>query len=1430
MSSNNQTSRTFSHHHKKQPFTNIFSFFDHSKLDWQKKSKVYYHPQINQVVTDKSSSKGSNTPNTSTTNVKGNPSSFQVFLSSITSTSSSFDSQRLEKTNISSIAASKNILFLSDDHGNIHTVDTHKKETSCFVGIFTKTCFCIRVVTPKKGNEFKGGIGTSSSSEDGQKVKSSYLIAIGTDYKWKGKGSSNNTNNNELEDDKSMEEFNQNPTSAINSNMIIEEVKIKVFEWKGAFKSSDLLTNPKTEILIPKYDKEDKLFNQIDNFEVSSDLKFLAIPRGKFVYLYNDVGKKVSGTSVLASSLLSGISGSGSSGGSSENYRSATIQALPSNSSITSLGFLSNPEKQGNWVLFATDKNDVYRWDLARSLSAGFVKIHFSSATLINPSSNSGVNSTSGNVGSDSNTISSNIGNSEPIEYGCTCVSTPFFAPSFLEHQDNKNQQKGLTNHSASAILESIGRYHSAFIVLRGDEIHAFKYNQQTYEITTQSTSSVNGNSTEKNGVLRLPSNVASRQTLKKKMFWYQNYLGLVRVEGGAFANQTNVKGNVVTNLYDLNNTYIAYDFRTQNLNAQPTPSQSQTSIDRNRKYTLLEVVPMYQQGVDTGTVFLIVRKEGPMGKETGSENQIYQLKEKPPQSKLELLIKKYQYKYAIELAKTIQQLDYDAFNSETRRKYGDYLFSQGRYQQAVRQYMQTIPLVEPSYVIRKFLDSQKNAYLIQYLLKLHMEKKNNKDHTTLLLNCFMRLDDHSEEQIQLMTNVGTSGITTSKTSNMLDDLNPLDTVEDDEELETDQTMSRFMELVDQRDKLRILEEFIHPRNCKLLNYDVETAIRVLRENGYRDEALKLAETNAPLINNPEKQRILNDWVIKIYIEDFAKWNEDNRLPEYKLNYKKALRHIESLDLEQAKDFMHKYGKKLVSNLPERGTNLLIRLCTQYRSIPVKKQKNQNEIVDNIDDKRRTFITQSACEELQLDDKELSRCAVNHHSGTNFDQAPEDYIFCFSDKENANQFWLMVFLEVVTSFHRDSHQFTIDKVVYNTLIELYLHFWNKKEGPRQDDDDLANHKTPAKPYYIVEDLEDNISSPSPILTPTTPNANTSNTPQIVENSLYGPKIDGSDEYYRIYPVHYADITTPYRLKIMDILQQRSFGDESKPKYDREHALVLVQSSKFREGILYLYQVLGLHYDIIQYHMDKEGVDPDRKFQDILARCREKECRDDRNVWIQALSYYAKGPGSEEPNTEKYLTTLLDDIKDNNVVPPLLVVDILSQNSRIKLSTIKQYLQNKLKSEQDSTKDQTTTIKELQKETQKLQTEIEELRTSAKIFQLTQCSLCNSQLDLPAVHFMCMHSYHQRCLEKDECPKCAEKNKSYLTEMENLKRAKDTGGRYGTSKQEQRDNFFKRLATNGFGVVAREFGTGSIGQNIQSDPTDMLDMVSFDDKL
>jgi vacuolar protein sorting-associated protein 11 len=118
------------------------------------------------------------------------------------------------------------------------------------------------------------------------------------------------------------------------------------------------------------------------------------------------------------------------------------------------------------------------------------------------------------------------------------------------------------------------------------------------------------------------------------------------------------------------------------------------------------------------------------------------------------------------------------------------------------------------------------------------------------------------------------------------------------------------------------------------------------------------------------------------------------------------------------------------------------------------------------------------------------------------------------------------------------------------------------------------------------------------------------------------------------------------------------------------------------------------------------------------------------------------------------------------------------------------------------------IKEDQTDTMRMKKEIELLKSSAKIFQLTNCSHCGNVLDLPSYHFMCGHSYHQKCLnetdDSSKCLKCSKKNKEILQIKKKI-----------TESSNQHESFFKQIkstkSSDGFSVVSDYFGRGIFDQ-------------------
>ncbi|CAB4024642.1 vacuolar sorting-associated 11 homolog, partial [Paramuricea clavata] len=356
----------------------------------------------------------------------------------------------------------------------------------------------------------------------------------------------------------------------------------------------------------------------------------------------------------------------------------------------------------------------------------------------------------------------------------------------------------------------------------------------------------------------------------KLMISWHRGYLVVVSSDMKGIPGKSAARSMNLVTIYDIQNKFVAF--------SGPLPGVADVLSEWGSLYILT------------------------------SGNTLYHFQEKDTQTKLEILFKKNLYAVAIDLARSQHYSDglMDIFT-----QYGDHLYSKGDHDGAMKQYIRTIGHLEPSYVIRKFLDAQRIHNLTAYLQALHEQNLANTDHTTLLLNCYTKLKDVSK-----------------------------------------------------------LDEFI--MTDKELNFDVETAIKVCRQASYYDHALYLAEKFHQ-----------NDWYLKVQLED----NKD---------YQKALDYIGKLEFPAAKHNLRNYGKTLMEAEPDKTTELLKLLCTDYRS-------SESPLVDDND------MTGGARKILRAE--------------------PETFIHIFVHKKNK----LIEFLEHMTKVRAKS-----SSMVCSTLLELYL--------------------------------------------------------------------------------------------------------------------------------------------------------------------------------------------------------------------------------------------------------------------------------------------------------------------------------------------------------------------------------------------------------
>ncbi|XP_037084836.1 vacuolar protein sorting-associated protein 11 homolog [Pollicipes pollicipes] len=189
----------------------------------------------------------------------------------------------------------------------------------------------------------------------------------------------------------------------------------------------------------------------------------------------------------------------------------------------------------------------------------------------------------------------------------------------------------------------------------------------------------------------------------KRLLHWFKGYLAVLTVEparGGG--SEPAAPDKHVLTIYDVSNKYVALSV------------------------ALRDVTHVVS---DWGQLYVVT-----------ADRRLLRLTERDTQAKLKVLFKKNLYDMAIRLAQS-QQYDADGL-VDIFREYGDHLHAKGDFNGAIQQYIKTIGKLEPSYVIRKYLDTQRINDLALYLQALHAAGRATEDHTTLLINCYTKLRD----------------------------------------------------------------------------------------------------------------------------------------------------------------------------------------------------------------------------------------------------------------------------------------------------------------------------------------------------------------------------------------------------------------------------------------------------------------------------------------------------------------------------------------------------------------------------------------------------------------------------------------------------------------------------------------------------------------
>ncbi|KAF8171672.1 hypothetical protein BJ912DRAFT_1025176 [Pholiota molesta] len=277
-----------------------------------------------------------------------------------------------------------------------------------------------------------------------------------------------------------------------------------------------------------------------------------------------------------------------------------------------------------------------------------------------------------------------------------------------------------------------------------------------------------------------------------------------------------------------------------------------------------------------------------------------------------------------------------------------------------------------------------------------------------------------------------------------------------------------------------------------------------------------------------------------------------------------------------------------------------------------------------------------------------------------------------------------------------------------------------------------------------------------------------------------------------------DKRTTFDEKAMRDKALRVLRSDSIP-YDATHALILCSTYDFTQGLVLLWEKMGMYEDVLRFWMDKhkEGSTPDASAKVVEQLMHYGS--DHPHLYPLVLRFLTSTPELLAKHQED-VKGILEYIDEEGLIPPLGVIQVLSRNGVASVGLVKEWLVKRIKESRSEIQNDQELTKSYRLETAARLKQVQELTSTEepRVFHVTRCTTCLGQLDLPSVHFMCNHSYHQRCVAENEteCPAC-------VREHAVIREIRQTNEKLA----DQHDVFLSEVQDSGFEAIASAYGRG-----------------------
>ncbi|CAE6394788.1 unnamed protein product [Rhizoctonia solani] len=551
------------------------------------------------------------------------------------------------------------------------------------------------------------------------------------------------------------------------------------------------------------------------------------------------------------------------------------------------------------------------------------------------------------------------------------------------------------------------------------------------------------------------------------------------------------------------------------------------------------------------------------------------------------------------------------------------------------------------------------------------------------------------------------------------------------------------------------------PDSASSLPFDLDTAIRVCRQAGYFEHAAYLA-----------KKYTRHEEYLRIQVEDAE-------------NYKEALEYLRGMGEDATEGNMARYGRALLEHLPDETTNLLVELCSgALQPKPVAALDT-----DFVDSPVSARLLEPPTRSKEKPPKEKGKEEPKRRT---LDDKPS--------MSSLSQTTSVVTSVVPTPARAPSppppppppspRQFFAHFVAHSKQFVQFLErVAEKRWGQSVNSLGVVNINPPNR---ALAELESELPEQT-----------------AVWNTLLELYLTSAKE----------------KTKAIGVL--RSGGDtitgslDAKLPFDTMHALILCSTFQFTDGLMLLWEQMGMYEDVLRFWMER-ALDPSIIPSSTGLDLESESKKASRRVLVHLDQYGPAHPHLYElvlrflTSTSELLhrhsgdiTKILDVIEREKIMPPLGVMQILARNGVASVGLVKAWLMTRINESRAEVESDRKLVESYRTETKAKLQEIAELSDPEhpRVFHVTRCATCGSSLDLPTIHFMCKHSYHQKCLpDQDiECPICARQHSVIREIRRTNERLADAHG-----------VFMSGVAENGFEAVASAFGRGILSRKPDED--------------